>query len=78
MQKDHEKETRVHRMFAGIAGRYDLLNTLMTANRYLPNSLTHFPSRREVLAIYAAVGLKSARCHDLMMGMVTVFVGTKG
>ncbi|MCL5264825.1 MAG: bifunctional demethylmenaquinone methyltransferase/2-methoxy-6-polyprenyl-1,4-benzoquinol methylase UbiE [Chloroflexi bacterium] len=47
------------------------------AYKYLPNSLTHFPPRREILDIFAAVGLRSAKCYDLTLGVATVFVGVK-
>ncbi len=47
------------------------------AYKYLPNSLTHFPPRKEILATFEKVGLKSARCYDLTLGVATVFVGIK-
>lgn len=47
------------------------------AYKYLPKSLIHFPPRQEILDIFASVGLKSARCCDLTLGIATVFVGIK-
>ncbi|MBI4316880.1 MAG: ubiquinone/menaquinone biosynthesis methyltransferase [Chloroflexi bacterium] len=47
------------------------------AYRYLPDSLTRFPSRKGILDLFTAVGLRNPRCHDLTLGIATVFVGTK-
>lgn len=55
-----------------------LISGNSAAYTYLPNSLTHFPSRREILATFAAVGLQQARCYELTLGVATVFVGIKG
>jgi demethylmenaquinone methyltransferase/2-methoxy-6-polyprenyl-1,4-benzoquinol methylase len=44
---------------------------------YLPRSVMNFPSRERLAEIMREEGLADVRTHDLSMGIVNVFVGTK-
>jgi demethylmenaquinone methyltransferase/2-methoxy-6-polyprenyl-1,4-benzoquinol methylase len=44
---------------------------------YLPRSVMNFPSRSRLVEILAEEGLEDVVAHDLSLGIVNVFVGTK-
>jgi demethylmenaquinone methyltransferase/2-methoxy-6-polyprenyl-1,4-benzoquinol methylase len=44
---------------------------------YLPRSVMNFPSRDRLVEIMTEEGLVDVRAHDLSLGIVNVFVGTK-
>lgn len=44
---------------------------------YLPNSLTHFPDRRQLEDVYQQVGFKNVHSYALTGGIVAIHIGEK-
>ena len=48
-----------------------------SAYAYLPESVRHFPSRSDFMALMRNEGFIGIACRDLTFGVSTVFLGTK-
>jgi demethylmenaquinone methyltransferase/2-methoxy-6-polyprenyl-1,4-benzoquinol methylase len=48
------------------------------AYKYLRNSVLEFPSRQEFLLMMEHAGFVNVICHDLTLGIATVFTGQRG
>jgi len=47
------------------------------AYSYLPDSISRFPEREEIIAMLTRIGFKNAKWKDLSAGIVTMHIGIK-
>jgi demethylmenaquinone methyltransferase/2-methoxy-6-polyprenyl-1,4-benzoquinol methylase len=63
-----------HHILPRIGG---LISKHRASYEYLPESVRHFPDRKEFLEIVKTVGFSEGDIHPLTLGIATIYVGTK-